>query len=257
MSEEKTVDKNNWLQNVVSSLNVYEFEEKLPGSKRLIKFKPITTSQLKIFLQNENEKNQEKIEQIIDKIICESVVSEDFNIDELYLQDRVFLFFCIRIRSKGNNIELNKRCKKCNSQYVSLINLTKIDYKELNEDVDYKIMLDKKSFIEMKYLKRKDLRDILNYEKTIKCKNETEKQLNLTFLSYAASIKSITFEGKTNENLTLDEKFYFLNNVAESILAKITKWLSDNDFGISLEFDDVCPHCGRVEKIEVKTEDVM
>lgn len=254
---EKAIEKKDWLQGVVNALNVYEFEEKLPGSKRLIKFKPVTAAQIKRLLQHENENDQLKIEQIIDKVICNSVVSEDFNIDDLYLQDRIYLFFCIRIRSKGNTLELNSNCENCKSQYISTINFTNIDCIELNDDIDYKIMLDKKSYIEMRYLKRKDLTEMLKYEKKMKYNNELEKKVNMAFLAYASSIKSISFEGKTDENLTLDDKVYFLDNVSENILTRIADWTSKNDFGISLEFDNICPHCGHNKKIKVSTEDLM
>lgn len=257
MSEEKTVDKNNWLQNVVSSLNVYEFEEKLPGSKRLIKFKPITPAQLKIFLQNENVKDPEQLENIIDRVINGSVVSDDFDVDNLYIQDRIFLFLCMRIRSKGNILEINKTCKKCGSQYSSSIDLTHIDCKELSDDVDYTIKINKNLSIEMQLLKRKDMKDIYAYIRKNKYKDEKERDINIAFVAYAASIKSISFDGKVNEDLSLEDKSYFLNNIAENIFDIIVKWNDDNDFGIKISFEDICPHCGYTEQVKITASELM
>lgn len=250
-------DKMNWIQDVVNELNVYEFEETLPGSKRPVKFKPITPLQLKKILQYEDVKDQVVMEDIIDKIILDSVTSENFNIDNLFVQDRIFLFFCIRIRSKGSVLDIKTACKECKSQYVAHIDFANIECKERSDDIEYKIELGPKSYIELQHITRGDMKEILKLEKTMKSKNDREKALNIAFLAYAASIKTITFNGTTNEDLSLNDKLYFLENIAESIFDKITTWVNDNDFGLELNFDNICPHCGYNDKMKVTSSDLM
>ena len=103
-------------------LNTFVFDTVLPGSGKTIKFKPITTGQLKNMLLYQDVEDAGKIELALDQLITECVVSEDFDINDLYLQDRFFLLVEIRKCSKGNVYSFQAKCGSCDSQ--TMINIT-------------------------------------------------------------------------------------------------------------------------------------
>lgn len=251
-------NKMSWIENVVNdTLNCYEFEEKLPGSKRMIKFRPSTPKHLKKFLQYENDNDFQKIENIIDSAILDSVIDEDFNIDNLYIQDRFFLFFCIRMRSKGSVIESKDTCTKCKSQYISKISFENVNFTELKDDIEPVLNINKDLSIELKLLTRKDQKEIFDFVKKMNVQNKKEELITIAYVSYAASIKSITYKNKVKEDLSLKDKLYFVENITEEVLKNIKQWNDDNDFGIDLDFEIVCPHCGDVRKIKIDTSDLL
>ena len=92
-------------------LNVYEFNTTLPGSGEEVTFRPITTGQLKKLLIYENETDPMVIEGALDDLISSCIVNEDFNINDLYLQDRFFLLVEIRKKSKGENYSFQYNCE--------------------------------------------------------------------------------------------------------------------------------------------------
>ena len=81
-------------------LNVYEFETTLPGSGVTIKFKPITTGQMKKLLVYENETDPSMVEEAMDELINSSVSTEGFDVKDVWLQDRFFLLVEIRRKTK-------------------------------------------------------------------------------------------------------------------------------------------------------------
>lgn len=113
-----------------SLLNPYVFETKLPGAGDVIKIKPITTRQLKRALLYETVEDVGKIEEALDEIITECVVTPDFNIDEIYLQDRFFLLVELRKITKGNNYTFQVICPECSGQFMQTVDLSKLPVKE-------------------------------------------------------------------------------------------------------------------------------
>ena len=55
-------------------LNVYEFETTLPGTGDTVKFKPMTTGQLKKMLVYENSTNPMTVEKALDELISSSII---------------------------------------------------------------------------------------------------------------------------------------------------------------------------------------
>lgn len=96
-------------------LDVYTFECELPGSGEKVEFKPLTTKEIKKLLVYEDEEPS-KIEDVLDHIIQNSVTTEDFDTDNLYLQDRFFLLLEIRKKTKGENYEFQFDCPECGTQ---------------------------------------------------------------------------------------------------------------------------------------------
>jgi hypothetical protein len=98
---------------ITQFLNVYEFDCILPGSGQQVKFKPVTTGQMKKMLAYEQSDDPLDIEQALDGLITDCVVSPDFDINKLYLQDRFYLLLQIRKHSKGDRYEFQWNCPAC------------------------------------------------------------------------------------------------------------------------------------------------
>lgn len=251
------MDKKDWKSQLSSELNSLEFEEKLPGSQKVIKFKPITTKMLKSLLSVEKSTDPGEIENALDKLITSCVISDDFNIDDLYAQDRIFLLFTIRIKSKGGVIESQKTCQKCKSQYLSRINLSKIKYKELDPERENEIKLNDKLSIGIDFVTRKEQKEVYEKLKNNEYDSETQKLVDLTFLNLAHAIKWIKINGNKDDELTLEDKEYIIDNSSETLLEKIKDWIDKYDFGLNLKYKDKCPHCKNEEEVIISEDKIF
>jgi len=262
-------------------LNTFVFDTVLPGSGKTIKFKPITTGQLKNMLLYQDVEDAGKIELALDQLITECVVSEDFDINDLYLQDRFFLLVEIRKCSKGNVYSFQAKCGSCDSQ--TMINIT-LNNLIVNKLKPIFVDDDKPSVITVKRVKNNIKTDseivylnpVIELENKLKLeltfptrgmqqkvfslfndnKDLTETQKNVEMITYvqALSVKSIiTPDGDVNNNF--DDALFLLNNIRQMDQEKITTWFNDNDFGLEFSFKQKCPHCGIEAKREIPLED--
>ena len=101
------------MSNFKNYVNVYEFDCKLPGSGKVVNYKPITTGQMKKLLIYENETSPVVQEKALDSLISSSVIDKDFNINDLYLEDRFFLLVEMRKNTKGKTFTFPFECSKC------------------------------------------------------------------------------------------------------------------------------------------------
>lgn len=233
----------------IDYLNIYEFETELPGSGEIIKFKPLTTGQLKKLLIYENEENIIIQENAIDDLISSCVISENFNIDELYLQDRFFLLVEIRKKTKGEKYEFTYKCPECKSQSLNALNLDDVPVKNLKVESD-SINLTDDIGITLRHIKRKDFKEVSKY---IDIKNRTETQVNseLQTALFAAGIEAIATPDGIEDDIDLKNKMYLIDNVPTSAFEEIKKWYDENDFGLDIEIETVCRNCEHKEKTNI------
>jgi len=144
-------------------LNIYEFETTLPGSGETIRFQPLTTGQLKKLLVYENETDIMIQEDALDNLICSCVTSENFDIDNLYLQDRFFLLMEIRKKTKGEKYDFTYKCPKCESQILNSLNLDDLKVTKIPEDIDNSLALTDHIGISLRHIKRKDFKIFKTY----------------------------------------------------------------------------------------------
>ena len=117
------------VSNFKEFLNVYEFSTVLEGSGETIRFKPLVTKQLKKLFVADAETNPDAGEAILDDLIKECVVNEDFKVDDLYLLDRISLLFEIRKKSKGETISTTRKCGNCGLETLFNIDLNNVNRK--------------------------------------------------------------------------------------------------------------------------------
>jgi hypothetical protein len=96
---------------------------------------------------------------------------------------------------------------------------------ELNENLS----------VQMDFVKIKDEQEIM----ALGMKEESELVLSVI----AIGIKSILTPEGEQDNLSLEDKIYFTDNIPQPLYAKLTQWHEDFHFGIDMKKKIVCIHC--------------
>lgn len=231
----------------VKYLNIYEFETTLPGSGQLVKFKPLTTGQIKKLLIYEKEESIIVQEEAMDELISSCVISEDFDIDELYLQDRFFLLIEIRKKTKGESYDFTYKCPECKSQILNSMDLNGLNVVNLTEDIDNNVAITNEIGVALRHIKRKDFKEI---SKVIDIKNKSELQINAEIETglFAAGIEAIATPDGIEEDVDIVSKMYLVDNLPASGFQQIKDWYDDNDFGIDMVMKTSCRNCGHEEE---------
>ena len=228
------------VSNFRNYINVYEFECTLPGSKEVVKFKPITTGQLKKLLIYEKEVSPLIQEKALDELISSSVISDDFDIKKLFLEDRFFLLIEIRKKTKGEVFEFNYKCSECGTVSIIKIDLNTLKITRMPEKYVTKVKLNDDISLELAHIKRIDQ---IKNEKHINTRESINQQIvNMQILTYASSITKITTpDGE--ENPSIIDKKYLLENIPTPLFDKVKHWHESNTFGIDFTFKSQCINC--------------
>jgi hypothetical protein len=218
-------------------LNVYEFDETLPGSGQKVKLRPYSAADLKKLMLSTDEETS------LDDLLSACVISDGFNVDDLYLQDRQYLLISLRRLTKGTTYEYVYTCPKCNSQKIMVIDLKKMKIKKIPKDFSKVVKLDDNISLELKPITRGAVKD------AVKIIDDIEKQDTLgpartieqVMLIYALCItKIITPEGEYSP--TKEEAIEFINNekLPRWMFEKIGDWFKDLDYGMDLTVSLAC-----------------
>jgi hypothetical protein len=220
----------------------------LPGSKEEIEIRPLTTNDMKKLLVYENEKDPLVGEKVLDQIINDAVISEDFNIEDLLLQDRYFIFIELRKLTKGSTYNFTYTCKNCKNQSLQTIDLDTIKVIQKEDYQKELSLMDGNIKLEMGYVTRKEQKEAYSIiDKNLK---QTQKQVEMILSDIACSIKSIsTKEGK--EEIPIKVKMELIGNLPGKEYDKIKDWYTENNFGFDFNVEIICPHCGHTENIDV------
>ena len=229
-------------------LNVFEFEAVLPGSGQKIKFKPLTIGNIKqIASYSEEKPTAATLTNMFDEIFKNSVISDGFDPLDIYLQDRYFLILEIRKKTKGEVIEYTMTCPECKSQSQQKVNFERIPVKPKRDDIDYDVSITEELTIKLRHLIRREEKEIYelwsDFKKAGQYKNDTEADLDLAILLEAQSIESIITPDGQQDNITIIDKKYLLENIPQPLYKKVAEWYDEYDFGPELTIKVKCPHC--------------
>jgi hypothetical protein len=246
MSEVKIVD-------IKGLLDTYEFPYTLPGSGAPLLIKPITTGQMKKILAYEDESDPYIVEQALDKLITDCVVTPDFDINSLYLQDRFSLLLEIRKVTKGDTYQFNYRCPKCKVENVNNVVISELDVKPFNR-VDNIISINDNLKFEVDFPTRADQRDAIDRIKG-KPISAREKQVDIQTGTFANSIKKVHTADAVIDNVPFADKVYILENVPTTTFEDFVMWFKDHEFGVEFETDMMCVSCGHKDKMDIPLSD--
>jgi Zn finger protein HypA/HybF involved in hydrogenase expression len=283
------------MSNFKRYINVYEFETVLPGNGKTVKFKPITTGQIKKLLMYENAEDQAIIETALDEILEGCVIGEDFKVSDLYLQDRFFLLLEIRKVTKGNTYQFQTICPSCGSQSLQTVNLSEMPVKLLDfgkkkvKGSETPPAQKKKKSQPLQEIKTEEISpeivekeisepDIVEVNDRIKVrmslvtrgiqkqamewvKNtypeaaDAEKAIQTMTAILALSIKGIITPDGEETDLSIEDRVYLLDALTEQEEVKLPKWFEKYDFGVDFSINIECPQCHHKSKRDVPLED--
>ena len=223
-------------------INVYEFSCELPGSGQEVAFKPVNTGQLKKLLTYEKETNLLIQEQALDDLISSSVLTEDFNSDDLYLEDRFFLLVEMRKKTKGEVLEFTLTCPKCNSQSLNRVDLNSMPIKQLDKEADLTVDLVNDVKVHLRRVKRKDQKEI---KPSFLKPNLSNLQITaeMQTLFHACAIDKIETPDGVDENINMTDKVYLVDNIPTSEYDKIREKIEEISFGLDLSYKVKCRAC--------------
>lgn len=231
-------------------INVYDFECELPGSKQKIQFKPVNTGQIKKLLTYEKETNYVIQEKALDELISSSVLTEGFDVGELYIHDRFFLIVELRKKTKGEVLEYKLTCPKCKSQSLQRVNLDDLQVKELDPSISNVVELMTGVKVHLKHMKRKDQDDI---KPGFFKKGWSDSQMMAEFqtLFHACAIDKVETPNGIDENISFKDKKYFIENIPTGEYEKIMDKLEEMSFGIDLTYKVGCVSCDFINVTQV------
>jgi hypothetical protein len=279
--------------NFKNYLNTFVFDTDLPGSGQNVSFHPVTTGQLKRLLLYETTDDPLAIETALDELIEECIIKpEGLKAKDLYVQDRFYLMVEIRKATRGATYQFQTTCTSCGSQTQQNINLSSLPVTTLSKVVkkdvkaltpatkqrkgklvekteepkvvetkptaDWNVVkLNDNISLRLDLVTRKLQQDAFDLFKAnhpdMSKVSDIERTLDVATLLYAMAIKSvITPDGE--EELSLEDKVFLLDNIQQSEQEKISKWYDDHDFGIDFSFNVKCAQCGFEEKKEVPVD---
>lgn len=223
-------------------INVYEFSCELPGSGETVTFKPVNTGQLKKLLTYEGEKNLLIQEQALDDLILSSVLTENFDIGDLYLEDRFFLLVEMRKKTKGEVLEFTLTCPKCNSQSLNRVDLNSMPIKKIDKEANLTVDLVNDVKIHLRRIKRKHQKEI---KPSFLKPNISNLQMaaEMQTLFHACAIEKVETPDGIDENINIIDKAYLIDNIPTSEYDKIRKKIEDISFGLDLTYKIKCRAC--------------
>ena len=215
-------------------LNIYEFEVTLPSGTK-VTLKPINAGQLKRFMTSIKEETVQQLSAAMYELITSSVVTEDFDIGEVFLNDRPALILELRKISKGTQYQFEYHCPHCKSQSLVTEDLAKIKAIPMPDKINPIVQLDDNLSVQMDFVKIKHEQEILDMGM------DTEAELLLSII--AISVKSIMTPEGDQDNLTLTQRIFFTDNIPQPLYEKLTDWHDQFHFGIDLKRKVKCIHC--------------
>jgi len=235
-------------------LNVYEFKTVLPGSGEEIKFRPITTGQLKRLLIYENETDPMVIEGALDDLISSCIINDDFSINNIYLQDRFYLLVEIRKKSKGEKYQFQYQCSDCDTQTMMNIDLDSLNVDELSEDYDDIVKIDDNISVRLSHITRGMQKKAFQSIKKMKGLSDTQKATEIALATHATSIMSIiTPDGEIEEPSLVDTR-YLLDNISTEGYGYVRDWFDTNNFGLDFTIEIGCSNCDKKEVVDIPVE---
>lgn len=224
-------------------INVYEFETELPGSGEKIKFKPVSTGQIKKLLTYENETNYVLQEKALDELISSSVLVDGFDIGDMLLHDRFFMLIELRKKTKGETLEYQVNCPKCNSQSLNRVNLDSLPVTKLDPNLSTVVDLSQKIRVHLRYLTRRDQMEEIKPNAFNKNMTDTQIAYNFNVLFTANAISKIETPKGVDDNIEFKDRVYFVENIPTGELEKIKDKIDEMSFGVDLSIKTKCIHC--------------
>jgi DNA-directed RNA polymerase subunit M/transcription elongation factor TFIIS len=212
----------------------------LPVSGKEVKYRPYKVGEEITFLTANNSEDRENILESFSEITKKCVMTENFEFSDLNVVDFSYLLLHIRAKSKGELVEVEKTCSKCEFKEPFSFDILKsilIENKEVKKIV---VDVSDNIKIELGTLPYTYIKD------SIKFSNNKEQ---LALYSLASSVKKIVYNGDIYNKFTVEEVLEnFISNLTQQQLKLVSEKLSGLP-KIKGQIKCVCPNCKHEDTI--------
>jgi len=211
-----------------------KYELTVPSTKQKLRFRPFLVKEQKVLLIAYESQDRRQIVQSVLDIIEECV--ENVDIKTLTTFDVDYIFTKIRSKAVGEKINVNLKCKECNTQNEISIDLDTVNVEVIKQQMDIKI--NDQISLKMKY---PDYDYFLKHDSIFENNSKSEILTQLV----ASCIESVQTD---DENLRLEDESMeevetFINSLSasqfndiQSFIEKLPKIKKDVNFN--------CIKCG-------------
>jgi hypothetical protein len=195
---------------------VPEYSLILPSNGKEIKYRPFLVKEEKILLLAMESEDEEQIATATKNVI-KSCIYADIDVNDLPIFDVEYVFLQLRARAKGEKIELNYSCPKCQTEIPISFNIDEIKVIK-TEGHDTKVELSDGLGVVMKYPN-------MSLQTEIE-KSKDEQQVEQLFRTIRLCIDYIYDADKmySNKDHTEAEMTDFLESLTDTNFQKISKF---------------------------------
>ena len=104
-----------------------KYELTIPSCGKVVKYRPFLVKEEKILLIAMESEDEKQMMNAIEEIISNCLYDPDLNIKELAMFDVEYIFLQLRLKSKGEEVNLSFDCEKCNTPIPVTLNLMDVD----------------------------------------------------------------------------------------------------------------------------------
>ena len=225
------------------TIAVPEYTLKIPSSGKEVKYRPFLVKEEKILLlAMESEKQEEII--TATKTIIENCVYGDINIEEMPTFDIEYIFLQLRGKAKGEVIDLNYKCPKCELEIPIALNVDDIKVKETKEHTK-DIKITEELGVMMKYPNMAVQTKIANAS-TDKPEIEGLFETMTACIDYIYD-KETTYPSKDHTQKEMND---FLESLTDGQFQKISKFFATSP-ALKHDVELHCKSKGKTEKKEL------
>lgn len=205
---------------------------KLYPKDTVIKIRPLNVQEIK-YLASISEYNATDI---VNEILEKCLLLKGIEFEDIFLGDRTYLVFWIRINSfsKNSGYDVNiKECDKCKNPYTTNIKLTDFEEKYITEDPQIIFLPDSNIELKLKYPTIRDL--------DVKCEDKEVE-------------KFIRHLDVADKNVSILEQY--IKNLSALDYSIIKNAIDKMEIGFSNQVTIYCPLCGQPHTYIIEYSDM-
>jgi len=211
-------------------------EMTIPSTGKTVSYRPYLVKEEKILLQAK-ESNDEKTQQRAMLKLIKACV-EDIDVNTLTTFDVEYIFLMLRSKASGETIELEWKCKSCETGNNINVNLNDIHMSKDIDNVNKIIELTKDISIEMKFI---NYNHMINMSSTKATKDDTAeafKMVKQSILSVNTEEERIIFDDES-----VKDQDAFIDSLSSEQFAKISGFISDEMPFVVYDKKHSCSNC--------------
>lgn len=100
-----------------------KYELTIPSSGKVVKYRPFLVKEEKILLIAMESEEESQMTNAIEEIIANCIYDSDLDVSKLALFDVEYIFLQLRLKSKGEEVNLSFDCEQCKAPVPVTLNL--------------------------------------------------------------------------------------------------------------------------------------